>query len=716
MSETILNPHWYRIANLKLTMHGHVRSSRHVYRGKVWHILHLETTGKNHRFNENAYNFIKLIDGNNTVDEIWAQLNNKLGDDAPTQDEVINLLGKLYFADCLVSDMGTDLAELVDRRKKQRKQLFKAKYANPMAIKIALLDPDKFLSRWMHWVRPLFSKTAVIMGLGLMLYALVEMWRNWSVISNHVSETTLQPSNLLILLLAYPVVKVAHELGHGFAVKHWGGEVHEMGIMLLVFMPVPYVDASASGAFTSKYRRMTVAAAGIVIELVLASVALLLWLNIQQGMVSDIVFNIMIIGGVSTLLFNGNPLLRFDGYYVLADAAEIPGLGARANKYIMYLVKKYIFAVENSGSPVTAEGERYWFVIYGVAAFIYRMVIMLAIVLFIANKYFFIGVALGLWLIVKQVFFPLGKAAEFLFGSAALVNKRARALALSFVAMSVFGLFIFSVPVPLNTVTEGVVWLPDRAYVRAASNGFVEQVLRVNGDKVQSDEPVIVTENVLMQDEYALLLAQLAELESKYSAALQENIVEAEIINDELKIMHNNVDRMREKLAEMTVTSPVEGVFVLSDFRDLTGYYVKQGDTLAYAIKYEDLSVRVAVPQDSIGLVRKRTKNVQLRLVSDVASVHSSSVIREIPAATYILPSKALAVGGGGQIITDPFDSDGVRTKQQYFQFDVSLPADVGHAYIGQRVYVRFSHGYEALATQWYRALSELFLDELGKV
>ena len=247
-----------------------------MYREDNWYILRDESSGRHHRFNEAAYNFIKLINGKRTVNQIWETMQDELGDDAPTQDEVINLLGQLHYADHLLSDLTPDVEELIDRRSKQRKKLLLSRIGNPLAIRIPLVDPDRVLTRWMPFARPFFTKTAAVIGLIIMLFALLEMTRHWSLISNHATEHALSPSNLLIIWFVYPFIKGIHELGHGFAVKKWGGEVHELGIMLLVMMPVPYVDASAASSFRSKQRRMIVGAAGIIVELLLASIALLL--------------------------------------------------------------------------------------------------------------------------------------------------------------------------------------------------------------------------------------------------------------------------------------------------------------------------------------------------------------------------------------------------------------------------------------------------------
>ena len=161
----------------------------------------------------------------------------------------------------------------------------------------------------------------------------------------------LTPKYLLMMWLFYPVIKSFHELGHGLAVKAWGGEVRETGVSILMLMPVPFVDASAASAFPEKHRRAAVGAAGMMVELFFAALATFVWLNVEDGFVRDIAFVLMVIGGVSTVLFNGNPLLRFDGYYVLSDLLDVPNLGPRSNAYVAYLAQRYLLKIENAVSP-----------------------------------------------------------------------------------------------------------------------------------------------------------------------------------------------------------------------------------------------------------------------------------------------------------------------------------------------------------------------------
>ena len=357
--------------------------------------------------------------------------NTEFGDDAPTQDEVIQLLGQLHAGDVLQCEIPPDSMELFRRYEQDRLSKLTRRLVSPLSIRIPLFDPERMLEFLIPLVRPLFSWIGfiiwtLVVGVGIALVV-----SHWTDLTHNISDRVLNTDNLLLIWLSFPFIKLLHELGHALATKHWGGEVHEMGISLLVLTPVPYIDASASSAFPDKRKRIFVAAAGMMVELFIATLALFVWLNVENGLVSAAMFNIMLIGGVSTLFFNGNPLLRFDGYFMLADAIEIPNLGGRSTQYLGYLCQRYLFDVQSAESPVTADGERRWFVLYGIAAFIYRLIITFVIVLFIPTKFFIVGILLAEWAALTQVLFPLGKQLKFLFVSPKIRRRRLRALGLT---------------------------------------------------------------------------------------------------------------------------------------------------------------------------------------------------------------------------------------------------------------------------------------------
>ena len=201
--------------------------------------------------------------------------------------------------------------------------------------------------------------------------------------------------NLLLMAVLYPIVKAIHELGHAYAAKRWGGEVHEIGIMLLVFFPIPYVDASSSGLFSNKFARMTVGGAGIMVELGLAAIATLLWAASEPGIAQAAFYNVMVLCGVSTLLFNGNPLLKFDAYYVLADWWEEPNLQKVANGQLGYLIKKHLLRLPRATGLNRSVKQNSKLVSYSVLSYLYRTFIMFTIAVFVATQFFFVGVIMA---------------------------------------------------------------------------------------------------------------------------------------------------------------------------------------------------------------------------------------------------------------------------------------------------------------------------------
>src|SRR5262249_19576740 len=189
----------------------------------------------------------------------------------------------------------------------------------------------------------------------------------------------------------------------------FGGTTHEFGIMFIVFAPMPYVDASAASEFRSKWHRVIVGASGMLVEVFVAALALHVWLAVEQGLVRALAFNVMLIAGVSTVLFNGNPLLRYDGYYILCDIIEIPNLATRATRYWGYLVTRYAFRQEDQEFAGT-RGERVWLFLYAPASFLYRQIVIFAIAIFIASEYAAFGIAVALWSLMTGVVMPAAKA------------------------------------------------------------------------------------------------------------------------------------------------------------------------------------------------------------------------------------------------------------------------------------------------------------------
>jgi putative peptide zinc metalloprotease protein len=448
----------------------------------------------------------------------------------------------------------------------------------------------------------------------------------------------------------------------------------------------------------------------MLVELFLAALALFVWLNAEPGTVRALAYNTMLIAGISTILFNANPLLRYDGYYILSDLLEIPNLRPRSTAYIGYLCERYLFGRGDAEAPAATPGERAWFVAYFVASAAYRVLVVVAILLFLADYFFVLGIVLAAVAAIGWVVVPAAKGLAYLFTSPRIRSVRGRAIAVSAVLILALGGVIGFVPVPFRSQAEGVVWIPDESFVRAGTEGFIERVVARPGARVRSGDLLFQLSDPTLSARVEALAARLRELEARYTEQQPKDLVKAEILKEELLYVAQSLARARERAAELAIRGRAIGTFVVPVADDLPGRFVRQGDLLGYVVELGRITVRTVVAQSDIDLVRYRTRQIHVRLAERVADSVPAAIARIVPGATEQLPTTALGSQGGGRIAVDPRDTQGVTAIQKLFQIDVELPAHARVLNVGGRAYVRFDHGWAPLAVQFYLEVRQIFL------
>ncbi len=718
MSQPFLSQNWHRVAGQRPRLKPHGEIDAHVYGGETWYVLRDHATNRVHRFTAPAFAVIGALDGERTLDRIWSDLAARLGDAAPTQDDVVRLLAQLHQQDLLASDLPPEAKELLERMRKQASQQRAKLWKNPLSLTLPLFGPDRLLAAIVAafgWVRPgwLFA-----LWLGLVLPCAVLAGLHSGELTSNLADQVLGAQNLLLLAAVFPIAKIIHELGHGLAAKALGGAVDECGVMLLALYPVPYVDASSAQAFPSKWDRALVGAAGMMAELALASLALIVWLQVEDGLLKAACFNLILIAGASTLVVNGNPLLRFDGYFILCDLLEWPNLGQRANRWWGRLAERLLIGrAAGRPDPVT-RSEAVVFAFYAPLAYVARVGVLVSLALFVATEYLFAGILIALWALVLGLLQPLGRAVKHLLTHPGFAERRGRALGLAggLGALAIAG--IAWLPLPHHAVVEGVIWLPEDAQLRAGTEGFVADVLARPGAAVRRGEVLVRLRDPLLETRFDVQRRKVAEVEARLAAERFADQARAALLRQELDDAKAEEARLAERLARTALRAGADGVFSLPRPDDWPGRFVKEGQVLAHVLPAQagpaGQSIRAVVAQDDVELVRHRTRSVEAQLPDRIGAPLRAAVIREVPAADNRLPSPVLGSNGGGRLALDPRDPDGQRLLARVFQFDLAFAGPVPDVGYGSRVHLRFALEPEALWPRLSRRLRQLFLSQFG--
>ncbi len=706
---------WYRVAPLRPRLLARARLHRHRYRGELWYLLQDPASAKVHRFTPAARLIIAAMDGRRSVHDLGPLAGRRLGDDAPTQDEILQLLGQLHGADLLQTDVPPDAIEVFERGEREARSKSRRAWANPMAVRISLVDPGAFLDRFVPWWRRLWGVPGALLWLAVVLPALVMLPQHWPELTHNLSDRVLEADNLLLLGLIFPVIKALHELGHATATRASGGEVHDMGLMLLVLMPVPYVDASSATVLRSRWSRALIGAAGMVVELFVAAIAFYLWMTVEPGLVRALCFNVMLVAGVSTLIFNGNPLLRYDAYYILADLIEIPNLAQQSTRYWGYLAERYLLRVDDATSPAAGGSERAWFLFYGLASTVYRLFVTIAIALFIGTRFFFIGVLLALWAGGMMLLMPLVRVLRRMQARPLLRERRGKVLVFGGAAAALALLFVVAVPVPTRVQGEGVVWLPEQSALHAGANGFFNRFEAEPGSAVRAGQPLLASFDPSLDAQVRSLEARVAELEANYRLEFINDRARADIALHQLDLERDALRRSQAREQGLRVSARTDGVFTVVRAVDMPGRYFRQGDVMGYVLGAAEPVVRVLIEQAVVAGVAIGTRSIEMRLAGDADRIVTGRIVRQVPAGGDEAPSRALLAPGGGRIAADPRDPQGRRTLEPVFQIDVAPDTPLGPSGLyGQRVHVRFDLEPQPLGRQWYGGLRRLFLAHFG--
>jgi len=522
-----------------------------------------------HRLLDEQHCVLQSLDGKRSLEDLRDALHRQFPALHVNLAQVQSVVTDLYEKGLIASDRPGQAEALIERARKTRRQRIRSKLLSVLYLRLPGWDPEKILARFYPLVRWMFHPAVVAACLSLVVASWILLFTQFEHFRRTMPEFQqfFGWPNLLYLWLTLGVAKILHEFGHGFACKHYGGECHEMGLMLLVFTPCLYCDTSDAWMLKNKWQRIIIASAGMYVEIILAALALFLWWNTESGLLHHLCFNVFLVTTVTTVIFNANPLMRFDGYYIFSDWVEIPNLRAKANKLLSERFAWYCFGIPPKSDPFLPDTGRNWLVVYAVAAALYRWFILFGILLFL---YTFLkpyglqslGILLAVWSAAGIVGSLLFNVYRILAAPREDPLDKQKLAITGFVLLAVVAAAAF-IPFSLHGEVPFLVEPEDGEDVKVTTPGRLIAVHVQPGDRVKKGELLLELENIEKTDRLHRLQNQRKVTLSRIRKfrALQDEAGEM-LARERLRTIDVQITELRRQLQQLKITAPCDGVVV----------------------------------------------------------------------------------------------------------------------------------------------------------
>ncbi|MCP5091917.1 MAG: hypothetical protein GY949_13440 [Gammaproteobacteria bacterium] len=709
MFQRTFSESWYRIADVEASLRPTVKVRKQRFRGSEWYVLQDPFNNSFFRLRPEAWYLVARLEPGRTIEQTWKFCMQEDPDAAPGQEETIRLLTQLHHANLLYYNTPSDSENFFARYKKRKQRELKARLASVLFARIPLVDPDEFVTRIVPYLRVLFGPIGWILWFSVVLLAGKLVLDNVDRVADQ-AQSVLASENLVLLYLSMVLVKTLHEFGHAIVCRYFGGEVHTMGVMLIVFTPLPYMDATSSWGFRNRWQRAFVGAAGMIVEIFIAALAVFVWAKTGQGVLNSLAYNIMFIASVSTILFNANPLLKFDGYYIFSDMLDVPNLYTRARQQIRYFAERYLLGMRNETSPSSSAKGAVGLCTYAVASATYRVFVFIGILLFVGDQYLILGVLMAVLLVVMWAVVPPYKLVKYLLASAKLEHRRRRAMTVALAVVVAAGFVLGQYPFPDRFRAPGVVLSAEYAQVSNDVAGQLEEMLVDTGANVVAGAALMRLSNPQIDNRRRMMDAQLRHLsvlERRARSAGGEDLAALAKRRESLELKHT---RLLEQQASLVVRARQAGIWVAPEVPHLLGAWLQRGEELGTLINPHGFNFSAVVAQDEVSALFGETiHRAEVRLHGRAAEVLTVGNLEIIPFQQERLPSAALGWSGGGPIPVAASDSTGIEAAEPFFRIDAKLsPEDASRLLHGHSGLLRLSFEEKPLLVQWSRAARQV--------
>ncbi len=660
------------------------------YEGMTHYVVKDPIALKYFRFKIEEYFLLQQFDGTNTLQDIKRLFERKYRPQTITIEDLLRFASQLHEAGIVQLDTSEQAKALITRRRKNQWRRYLQFFANILYIKIPIIDPERLLN-WMYpYFRWIYTKWFVAFSLCVMAGSLISVIANWGSFSSQLPtfQSFFNWNTIGYFWISLAVVKVIHEFGHGLTAKHFGGEVHEMGMLFLVLTPALYCDVTDSWLLPSKWKRIWISAAGIYVECFLAALATIVWWHTEPGVLKSLMLATMFICSVNTILFNANPLLRYDGYYVMSDWLEIPNLRIKSTQFFTHLIQEKVLGLEVPQQHYMPRSRRTLFVTYAVASYLYRWVVTFSILFFLYHflkpyKLGSISAMLAVGSLIPLVGMPIYQMFKFV-GQPGRMRKVKKVRAFAFLAGFVLLVIaILMIPTPLQISGTLVLTAADAEPVYAEVPGQVVKYHVRDGDFVNKGDLIATLSNLdklkqrdNLQNRMNLNLNQ-GDFLSGTSDPAERNM--AQVHYAQAREIEPMLDTVHSEIGKLNLVAPRDGIVIGMPHPETTSQWLQpsQGETkpLCQVADPTKLEAVMILDQGDVDLI-KATENPRAWLkIYGTGSRTIETRVSEIAKKTIDELPPELTNQAGGEIAAQPDRKTG-EIKPLTAVFEASIPVD----------------------------------------
>jgi putative peptide zinc metalloprotease protein len=618
-----------------------------------------------HRVGLAEYRFFRALDGTRTVASILAQLARDGGGESFNEHEALQMIRWLKDNHLLAVESVRD--ETGRREHAERLMRFAATWLNPLVVKLPLARPDAFFARVEPALRWALGGFGFAVWLVVVITGAVHAGMDWPRFTSGF-DGILSRENWLWLFLVWAGLKVAHEFSHGIFCKHFGAAVRELGVIFVIFIPMGYVDATASVGLASKWRRIMVSLAGVYMEFFLAAIAAIVWARTGSGLLNTVAHNAVVTGTVVTLLFNANPLMRFDGYYVLSDLLDLPNLATRGRAWFQRAFAWLVIGGRALRPTAPRNREDGTIALYGTASAVWQVVVLIGLlagasVTFRGGGVLLAAIGCVAWIGVPAMNFiaTFGRS-----GGGRLWRTGLRVMAIC--AAIAAGLFI---PFHRSVSSPGVIELADTQVLRAECPGFVEKVHVRDGETVRRGQLLMELANEEAAAQLAKSRVDLDQQELRARVAFNKGDVSSyQAERAKADALRTTVSNHESYLATMQIRAPIDGRVTNRRLGNMQGEFIQSGGELLQIGRDDGSDVRIAVTQADESHLRAAVNQAVRVRIAGRDEVCDGTLLRIEARATREIIHPALTALAGGPLALrqneEAIRDDGQNRKPAY--------------------------------------------------